>query len=143
MLRCDLEHEAWSILARAMRKGGIDFSAEFRRVAASPSVASPPKRQSGQADQNPAYLAPIWQFLPDRERHLGLGSNDCGNPILRCAATSADGARRIRTADLLGAIQALCQLSYSPGLCGGGKLVPLPRKRQDNRIVFGSLLRET
>src|SRR3954454_16346910 len=26
----------------------------------------------------------------------------------------ADGARRIRTADLLGAIQALCQLSYSP-----------------------------
>ncbi len=25
-----------------------------------------------------------------------------------------DGARRIRTADLLGAIQALCQLSYSP-----------------------------
>ncbi len=24
------------------------------------------------------------------------------------------GARRIRTADLLGAIQALCQLSYSP-----------------------------
>jgi hypothetical protein len=27
---------------------------------------------------------------------------------------SGDGARRIRTADLLGAIQALCQLSYSP-----------------------------
>ena len=50
-----------------------------------------------------------------------------------------NGARRIRTADLLGAIQALCQLSYSPGLCGDGKLVPLPRKRQDNRIVFGSL----
>jgi hypothetical protein len=29
-------------------------------------------------------------------------------------ANSDDGARRIRTADLLGAIQALCQLSYSP-----------------------------
>jgi hypothetical protein len=27
-----------------------------------------------------------------------------------------DGARRIRTADLLGAIQALCQLSYSPAM---------------------------
>jgi hypothetical protein len=27
---------------------------------------------------------------------------------------SESGARRIRTADLLGAIQALCQLSYSP-----------------------------
>jgi hypothetical protein len=49
-----------------------------------------------------------------------------------------NGARRIRTADLLGAIQALCQLSYSPGLAGG-KLLPVPRKRQDNRIVFDSL----
>jgi hypothetical protein len=29
-------------------------------------------------------------------------------------AVSVSGARRIRTADLLGAIQALCQLSYSP-----------------------------
>jgi hypothetical protein len=52
---------------------------------------------------------------------------------------SADGARRIRTADLLGAIQALCQLSYSPGGVAG-KLIPLPRKRKDNRIVFGSLI---
>lgn len=56
----------------------------------------------------------------------------------RRAATSVDGARRIRTADLLGAIQALCQLSYSPeGV--DGKLIPLPRKGKDNRIVFGSL----
>jgi hypothetical protein len=29
-------------------------------------------------------------------------------------AGKISGARRIRTADLLGAIQALCQLSYSP-----------------------------
>jgi hypothetical protein len=29
-------------------------------------------------------------------------------------AGKKNGARRIRTADLLGAIQALCQLSYSP-----------------------------
>ena len=48
------------------------------------------------------------------------------------------GARRIRTADLLGAIQALCQLSYSPE-GRAGKLLPLPRKGKDNRIVFGSL----
>ena len=50
------------------------------------------------------------------------------------------GARRIRTADLLGAIQALCQLSYSPEV-EAGKLIPFPRKGKDNRIVFGSLFR--
>jgi hypothetical protein len=33
-------------------------------------------------------------------------------PVLQGVWVS--GARRIRTADLLGAIQALCQLSYSP-----------------------------
>lgn len=39
----------------------------------------------------------------------------------RRAGASESGARRIRTADLLGAIQALCQLSYSPeGLRGIG-----------------------
>jgi hypothetical protein len=74
---------------------------------------------------------------------LGLGSNDCRNPILRHAGVLLNGARRIRTADLLGAIQALCQLSYSPGLCGHGNLVPLPRTNKNNRIVFGSLLRDT
>jgi hypothetical protein len=84
-------------------------------------------------------MAPIWQFLPDRERILGLGLNACRKPILRRAGVLLNGARRIRTADLLGAIQALCQLSYSPGLLRDGKLVPLPRKRKDNRIVFGSL----
>jgi hypothetical protein len=31
------------------------------------------------------------------------------------AAVKGSGARRTRTADLLGAIQALSQLSYSPG----------------------------
>ena len=39
--------------------------------------------------------------------------------------TEEYGARRIRTADLLGAIQALCQLSYSPE-CVGGRFVPAP-----------------
>ncbi len=37
-----------------------------------------------------------------------------------------DGARRARTADLLGAIQALSQLSYSPGKadCSEGLVTP-------------------
>jgi hypothetical protein len=52
----------------------------------------------------PAYLAPIRQFLPDWERDLGLGSTDRRNPILRHAGHSSDGARPIRTADLLGAM---------------------------------------
>jgi hypothetical protein len=34
--------------------------------------------------------------------------------VARLQGFLVDGARRIRTADLLGAIQALCQLSYSP-----------------------------
>jgi hypothetical protein len=34
--------------------------------------------------------------------------------IARCRNDNRNGARRIRTADLLGAIQALSQLSYSP-----------------------------
>ncbi len=36
------------------------------------------------------------------------------NPSIDLQGKRGDGARRIRTADLLGAIQALCQLSYSP-----------------------------
>jgi hypothetical protein len=36
------------------------------------------------------------------------------NPDADLQGKRGDGARRIRTADLLGAIQALCQLSYSP-----------------------------
>jgi hypothetical protein len=73
---------------------------------------------------NRRISSPIRQFLPDGGRHLGLGSNGCRNPILRHAGVLLNGARRIRTADLLGAIQALCQLSYSPGLCGGWEVGP-------------------
>ena len=40
-----------------------------------------------------------------------------------------DGARRIRTADLLGAIQALCQLSYSP-TCVAGRFIPEAAQEQ-------------
>ena len=38
--------------------------------------------------------------------------------VARLQGPFASGARRIRTADLLGAIQALCQLSYSPEVLG-------------------------
>ena len=72
------------------------------------------------------------------ERKFSGGWKRLENRSRPRAGTSSDGARRIRTADLLGAIQALCQLSYSPeGVAG--KLIPLPRKRKDNRIVFASL----
>ena len=72
----------------------------------------------------------------------GIGGDGSSFPleseVARLQGVSVSGARRIRTADLLGAIQALCQLSYSPeGVTG--KLIPLPRKAKDNRIVFGSL----
>ncbi len=46
-----------------------------------------------------------------------------------------DGASRTRTGDLLGAIQALFQLSYSPEVAGWDGC-PRPRKRKDNRIGF-------
>ena len=73
----------------------------------------------------------------------GIGGDGSSFPLeseaARMQGRFVSGARRIRTADLLGAIQALCQLSYSPkGVAG--ILIPLPRKRKDNRIVFGSLI---
>ncbi len=42
----------------------------------------------------------------------------CGEEKTATQQVLRDGARRIRTADLLGAIQALCQLSYSPEVLG-------------------------
>ncbi len=75
-----------------------------------------------------------WRERADRSRELGrsrvtvaayetnsraMSSHGRGGleglpKLARCG----DGARRIRTADLLGAIQALCQLSYSPEVLG-------------------------
>ena len=54
---------------------------------------------------NPGTYGAIRQFLPDLERDLGLGLSDRQNPILQRAGLLRNGARRIRTADLLGAIQ--------------------------------------
>jgi hypothetical protein len=62
---------------------------------------------------------------PHIRRPLGTSARIWGQPrgwskrlpkreTARLQAFFVDGARRIRTADLLGAIQALCQLSYSP-----------------------------
>jgi hypothetical protein len=54
-------------------------------------------------------------LVPRNSGIKGLGSNDRPKrETARLQALRVDGARRIRTADLLGAIQALCQLSYSP-----------------------------
>jgi hypothetical protein len=71
-------------------------------------VAGQSERNQGQSRAIPAHIAPIRQFLPDRERVLGLGPISCRKPILRHAGVLLNGARRIRTADLLGAISA-CQ----------------------------------
>ncbi|HEX6780968.1 MAG TPA: hypothetical protein VF125_02950 [Solirubrobacterales bacterium] len=67
-------------------------------------AANQSERNQGQSRAIAAYLAPIRQFLPDRARILGLGSNGCRKPKLRRAGVLLNGARRIRTADLLGAI---------------------------------------
>ena len=117
--------------------GAASLRGRYGRLSSAAGQASGIK---GNRWQSPHIRHPSGSLMG--ERILGLGSNDCRNPILRRAGVLLNGARRIRTADLLGAIQALCQLSYSPGLCGHGKLVPLPRKRQDNRIVFESLPQE-
>jgi hypothetical protein len=52
------------------------------------------------------------------------------------AATFRNGASRIRTGDLLGAIQALFQLSYSPER-RGPKKVPAASQGEDTRMGFG------
>jgi hypothetical protein len=39
-------------------------------------VAGQSERNQGQSARIAAYLAPIRQFLPDRERILGLGLNE-------------------------------------------------------------------
>jgi hypothetical protein len=121
-MKCRFDRDApitlrLNAMAAISRSGpGFDDKAD---VGALVLVAGHSARNQGQSRTIAAHL-PIRQFLPDRGRILGLGSNGCRNPILRRAGSYADGARRIRTADLLGAIQALCQLSYSPGLCGVG-----------------------
>ena len=52
----------------------------------------------------------------------GIGGDGSSFPleseVARLQGVWVSGARRIRTADLLGAIQALCQLSYSPVVRG-------------------------
>jgi hypothetical protein len=62
-------------------------------------------------------------FGPEREANSATLGTVCPNVASetngkqnknRRFAGKKSGARRIRTADLLGAIQALCQLSYSP-----------------------------
>ena len=49
--------------------------------------------------------------------------------VARLQGVSVSGARRIRTADLLGAIQALCQLSYSPE-CVVWEVMPIASREE-------------
>jgi hypothetical protein len=54
----------------------------------------------------------------------------------RLFAGKKSGARRIRTADLLGAIQALCQLSYSPEM-PDLQVNPAPHREEQRRSLAG------
>jgi hypothetical protein len=64
------------------------------------------------------------------EGDFAAGSNGSPEPdVLRLQGFRGDGARRIRTADLLGAIQALCQLSYSPENVDLQGFLPVKRRR--------------
>src|SRR5262245_18150027 len=69
----------------------------------------------------------------DLDKQLSADSAAVGN-VLRIrsrppAGTSSDGASQTRTGDLLGAIQALFQLSYSPA-GGPGRIVPKASQTQ-------------
>jgi hypothetical protein len=74
------------------------------------SRAASPIRRSGAAD---AGSAGVGRYGLDRNRNraksLWLGDS-------RAGLRSVSGASRARTGDLLGAIQALSQLSYSPAI---------------------------
>jgi hypothetical protein len=82
-----------------------------------------PKRHghsSPRLRNQPRRAATAWPWHPDSRTQLhkpppeteqGFGFLGPSRPQSLC---SSDGARRTRTADLLGAIQALSQLSYSP-----------------------------
>jgi hypothetical protein len=63
---------------------------------------------------NPLVPPRFPALVPEIEHKFSSGWNGLRKRRCPRAGTSGDGARRIRTADLLGAIQALCQLSYSP-----------------------------
>ena len=87
------------------------------------------------ADQNIRVIDPNGELI----RELTLDPSRIDQPIThapnnihRCPDTSVQdvpthhryGARGTRTPDLLGAIQALSQLSYSPSMTGGGARRP-------------------
>ena len=55
---------------------------------------------------------------------------------LRACHNLLNGASRTRTGDLLGAIQALFQLSYSPEGEGRGR-IPVASQGKDTRMGFG------
>src|SRR5436190_11979149 len=94
--------EDWKAFTVATRRIGVANAYFNRRIHSTPGRA-----------------ARWWQALGGEQRAAK-------SP--RCAGASRHGASRARTGDLLGAIQALSQLSYSPvaaAVCGFGR--PRPR----------------
>ena len=69
----------------------------------------------GGITRNPRVSSRYWALVPKMEREIRPGWKLSGTAQARhLQGISADGASRTRTGDLLGAIQALFQLSYSP-----------------------------
>jgi hypothetical protein len=76
-------------------------------------AAGQSERNQGQSPPNAAYMATIWQFLPDRERILGLGLNEyAGHETADLRGfLLAEGAEN-RTRQSLDHKPELYQLSY-------------------------------
>src|ERR671917_423637 len=79
---------------------------------ARPTAGSEPK--SPRIHGNPRQSPRVQALMPELERDSGDARRFAVTGSQRRAGTSSDGASRTRTGDLLGAIQALSQLSYSP-----------------------------
>jgi hypothetical protein len=78
-------------------------------------------RSSGQATkrvgigtESPYIRATLGTSAQKEGNQAARSNRSPEGQTLHLQGVRGDGARRIRTADLLGAIQALCQLSYSP-----------------------------
>ena len=92
------------------------------RACAAACSAQPFDSSSGRRPRPKVDLRLTSRDQPRGRRGRGQGES-------RILQALCDGARRIRTADLLGAIQALCQLSYSPS-CVAGRFVPKASQAQ-------------
>src|SRR5947209_5304808 len=79
----------------------------------SAGAGSGPTTSSGAPDQTDVLKPDVPVWYP-RRRQLRIQAPPRKHESPAKAGDSSDGARGTRTPDLLGAIQALSQLSYSP-----------------------------